>query len=62
MHEALKCVDAAEPDFDGGRAEVGDGGVVPVGDLSLLGDLQLAVGCLDGQGGEDEGYEGCEAG
>jgi len=69
LHEALQRVDAAEADVDGGGAEVGDGGVVPVGDLALFGDLELqprflelAVGCPDGQGGEDEGYQRGEAG
>ena len=43
MHNALQCVDAAQPDVHGGGAEVGDGGVVPVGELSLLGDLELVI-------------------
>ena len=43
MHDALKCIDATEPDIDRGGAEVGDGGVIPVGDLSLFGDLKLAI-------------------
>ena len=37
LHEALQRVDAAEPDLDGVGAEVGNSGVVPVGDLSLFG-------------------------
>ena len=43
LHDALQCVDAAEPDVHRGGAEVGDGSVIPVGDLSLLGDLKLAI-------------------
>ena len=41
LHNALQCIDAAEPDVHRGGAEVGDSGVIPVGDLSLLGDLKL---------------------
>ena len=47
LHEALERVDAAELDVGGGGAEVGDGGVIAVGDLSLFGDLKLVVGCSD---------------
>ena len=43
LHYALQCVDAAEPDVHREGAEVGDGGVIPVGDLSLPGDLKLAI-------------------
>ena len=43
LHDALKCVDAAKPDVHRRGAEVGDGGVIPVGDLSLPGDLKLAI-------------------
>jgi hypothetical protein len=45
LHNPLQCVDSAEPDVHGGRAEIGDGGVVPVGDLSLRGNLELAICC-----------------
>jgi hypothetical protein len=43
LHNALQRIDAAEPDVFRRGAEVGDGGVVPVGDLSLLGDLKLVI-------------------
>ena len=46
LHDALQCVDAAQPNVDGRGAEVTDGGVVAVSDLSLFGNLQLVVcGC-----------------
>ena len=45
LHNALQCVDAAESDVHRGGAEVGDGSVIPVGDLSLLGDPELVVCC-----------------
>jgi hypothetical protein len=47
LHDALKCVDAAEPHVYRGGTEVGDGSVVPVGDLPLLSDLKLVVGRVD---------------
>jgi hypothetical protein len=43
LHNALQRIDAAEPDVHRRGAEIGDGGIIPVGDLSLLGDLKLAI-------------------
>ena len=45
FHDALQRVDAAESDVHRGGAEVGDGSVIPVGDLSLLSDLELGACC-----------------
>jgi hypothetical protein len=46
LHSALQRVDAAEPDIHRRGAEIGDGSVIPVGDLSLLDDLELLSGFL----------------
>lgn len=57
LHDPLKRVDAAEPHVYRGGAEVGDGSVVPVGDLSLLSDLKLVVGGVDRYPREDQRYD-----
>jgi hypothetical protein len=62
LHDALKCEDAAEPDIRRRRAEVGDGGVIPVGDLSLLGYLELGACCPYGKGCENQRDDGGQAG
>ena len=46
MHDALQRAYAAEADVHRGGAEVSDGGVIPVGDLSLFGDLELIMCCV----------------
>lgn len=46
LHETLECVDAAEADGTGAATEICGGGVVAVGNLPLLGDLQLPGRCL----------------
>jgi hypothetical protein len=44
LHDALQCVDAAESDVHRRGAKVGDGSVIPLGDLSLLSGLELTIG------------------
>lgn len=62
LHEALKRINTTESNIDRGGAEIGDSGVVAIGDLSLCSDLKLLLGCQHGQGSKDEGCDGCEAG